>query len=151
RARDELAAREQLVLGPLRLRMREAQWIETQQRGGVGRHRRTEREDRLPVVRDRARPADDVLRKFVRELDEQRALAERDDARLHGQMTAARTFTPAASSAARTAAAIADAPGVSPCRQSVTTTRARKDPSCARTPPSRTNESACFAATCGSV
>ena len=63
---------------------------------------------------DAAGPGDDVLLELVPELDEQRAIAERNDARLHGQMIAARTFTPAPVSASRTAAAIAGAPGVSP-------------------------------------
>ena len=74
----------------------------------------TEREDRLPRVRDAPRPAHDVLLELVPELDEQRAFAERDDARLHVQMTAGRTVTPAPVRASRTAAAMAGAPGVSP-------------------------------------
>ena len=100
----------------------------------------------------RARPADDVLLELIPELDEQRALAEGDDARLHRpDDRGLAPSRPRRLSAARTAAAIAGAPGVSPCRQSVSTASFRNVPSCARTPPSRTNESACFAATCGSV
>ena len=49
------------------------------------------------------------------------------------------------------AAAIAGAPGVSPCRQSVSTASSWNGPSWARTPPSRTKDRACVAATCGSV
>src|SRR6185503_3020827 len=147
----ELASREQLRRGRLSLRGFDTQRIEAKNDRGIRGDGGPIPEGRVPVLRDGAGPGDDVLLEIVPELDEQRALTERNDARLHGQMIAARTFTPAPMSASRTAAPISGAPGVSPWMHSVSTAIFRNEPSCACTPPSRANESACFAASFGSV